>query len=414
VAKGKLRKTISLLDATAIGIGAIVGAGIFVVLGVATGLAGPAVILSIILAGAVSMLTASSFVRLSRATQKEGGTYEFAHELLSPFLAFLTGFLWVASNVVVGATVALGFSLYLSSLLPFVPVVPAAVLACLVVTAINCSSMKGSVSTNNALVAAKLLTLLFFALVGFMFFKAGSFSAMGSAPLTGVLSGAAIIFFAYGGFARITVVSEEVKNPEQNVYRAIILALAASTLIYLVVTIAAVGLGPGQAAASGAFLASLIGSTGVPYAPLIVSLGALAATGSVLLTAVLGVSRVMFAMARNNDAPAAFATVDPVSGVPKNAVLAAGIASAALALAGDLALVASVSSFALLAYYAVANYAAIKLKSGIFARIASVAGLVSCFGLMAFLSQQSLILGGLLVLCGMAYYYWRKRAALKG
>lgn len=233
MANGKLKKSVSLLGATSIGIGATVGAGIFVVLGVATGLAGPAIIASIIIAGAVAMLTAMSFVRLSRSTQKEGGAYEFAHGLLPPFWAFLTGFLWLASNVVAGATVALGFSLYLSSIFPVLPVAPIAALACLVATALNYSSMKQSVTTNNALVAAKVLVLLFFVLAGFLFFKAGNFSGIGSASLGGVLSGAAIIFFAYGGFARITVVSEEVKNAKQNVPRAIMLALAASTVLYL-------------------------------------------------------------------------------------------------------------------------------------------------------------------------------------
>lgn len=410
MANGKLKKTVSLLDATSIGIGAIVGAGIFVVLGVATGLAGPAVIASIIIAGAVAMLTASSFVRLSKATQKEGGAYEFAHEYLPPFWAFITGFLWITSNVVAGATVALGFSLYFSSLFPGLPVTPIAALACLVATALNYSGMKQSVSTNNVLVAAKILVLLFFVLAGFLFFNTGNFSGIGNAPLGGVLSGAAIIFFAYGGFARITVVSEEVKNAKRNVPRAIMLALAGSTVLYVLVAVAAVGLGGSSlSSTSGAFLAASISSTGIPYAVLIVSLGALAATASVLLTTVMGVSRVAFAMARNNDAPKTFGVVDCESGVPRNAVLAAGIASALLTLLGDLALVASVSSFAMLAYYAAANYAAIKMKARQLSKLVSAAGLVSCFALMTFLSQQSLIIGAFAVLCGAAYYFCRKK-----
>ena len=410
MAKGKLKKTISLLGATSIGIGAIVGAGIFVVLGVAAGLAGPAVIASIAIAGAVALLTALSFVRLSRETQKEGGAYEFAHEFLPPFWAFLTGFLWLASNVVAGATVALGFSFYLSSLFPGLPVAPVAALACLAAAALNYSGMKQSVSTNNALVAIKILALLFFVLVGLAFFKAGNFSGMGNVPLSGILSGAAIIFFAYGGFARITVVSEEVKNAKQNVPRAIMLALAASTAIYLLVSVAAVGLGnPAGKIASGAYLASAISSTGMPFAVLIVSLGALAATASVLLTTVMGVSRVAFAMARNEDAPKAFAGVDAKSGVPRNAVLVAGAASALLALVGNLELVASVSSFALLAYYAVANYAAIGQAARLRSKLVSAAGLLSCFALIAFLSQQSLLAGAATVICGAGYYAWRKR-----
>ncbi len=414
MANGKLKKTVSLLDATSIGIGAIVGAGIFVVLGVAVGLAGPAVIASILIAGAVAALTALSFVRLSRATQKEGGAYGFAYEFLPPFWAFLTGFLWIASNVVVGATVALGFSLYLSRIFPFLPVAPIAALACLAAAALNCCGMKQSVSTNNALVAAKILILLFFVLAGFLFFKAGNFSGLSSVPAGGALSGAAIIFFAYGGFARVTVVSEEVKNAKRNVPRAIILALAFSTALYLLVSIVAVGLGGSSQPSSGAFLAESISSTGIPYAALIISLGALAATASVLLTGVMGVSRVAFAMARNSQAPKAFSSVDSASGVPRNAVLATGGASALLALYGDLALAASISSFALLAYYSASNYAALKLKGGRNSKIISTAGLVSCFALMAFLSWQSLLAGAFAILCGTAYYFLGKAAKKKG
>lgn len=410
---GRLKKTISLLDAVSIGVGAIVGAGIFVVLGVATGLAGPAVVASIILAGAVALLTASSFVRLSRDISREGGAYEFAHELLSPFGAFLTGFLWLASNVVAGATVALGFSYYVASLFPALPVVFAAVLACLAATALNYSGMRRSVSINNALVAAKLLTLLFFVLVGAAFFDSRNFAKLGEAPLGGVLSGAAIIFFAYGGFARITVVSEEVRDAKRNVPKAIMLALAASAALYLLVAVAAVGLG-GEAQAQksgGAFLSLAMGSTGVPYAALVVSLGALAATASVLLTTVMGVSRVLFSMARNGDAPKQFSKVNPRTGVPQDAVIAAGIASGALALAGDLTLVASVSSFALLAYYASANYCALKLKSAPLSKLVSAAGLVSCIALASFLSPQSLLAGAAAIAAGSLYYLAARRAA---
>jgi len=414
MANGKLKKTVSLLDAISISVGATIGAGIFVILGIATGLAGPAVIASVILAGAVAFLTASSFVQLSRATQKEGGAYEFARKFLAPFWAFLTGFLWLATNVVGGATVALGFSLYLSSIVPGLPIAPVAALACIAATALNYIGMKSSVSVNNALVAIKILVLLFFVIVGIMFFKAENFSNIANASLAGVLSGAAIIFFAYGGFARISVVSEEVKNAKQTVPLAIMLGLAISTLIYFLVAIAAVGLGGSNASSqAGAFLSSVISSTNVPYAALIISLGALTATASVLLTTVMGVSRVAFAMARNNHAPKLLASVDPSSGVPRNAVLMAGITSALLALYGDLGLVASISSFSLLAVYAISNYAATKTKASIYSKIISWAGLISCFALMLSLSQQSLVVGGFAVLLATAYYYLAKRKTKK-
>lgn len=408
MATHRLKKTLSLPDATSIGVGAIVGAGIFAVLGAATNLAGPAVVFSILLAAAVAMLTAHSFVRLSRSNTREGGAYEFARELLSPFEAFITGFLWLASNVVAGAVVALAFSHYLSAVFPLFPVIPAAVAICIAATAVNYFGMKESVSANNLLVAAKLLTLLFFICAGLLFFRAANFSSLFQVPLAGVISGAAVIFFAYGGFARITVVSEEVKDARNTVPAAILLSLAISSLLYVLVSVAAVGLPDSAgAASSGAFLSQAISSTGIPYAPLVVSLGALAATGSVLLTTILGVSRVLFAMSRNGDAPALFSRIDPSSGIPRNAVLAAGAASCLLALLGDLVLVASVSSFAMLLYYAAANYSAIRLKSGKMARLLSIAALASCLALAAFLSQQSLLVGALAILCGAAYYYLR-------
>lgn len=410
MASGELKRTVSLLDATSIGIGAIVGAGIFVVLGVATRMAGAAVIASIAIAGAVAMLTAYSFMRLSRASQREGGAYEFAYEFLPPFWAFLTGFLWIAANVVTAATVALGLSSYLASLFPWMPEIPTAVVACLLATVLNYAGMKKSVSMNNALVAIKLIILLFFVAVGIMFFNAGNFTGIGGFSFPGVLGGAAIIFFAYGGFARITVVSEEVEDAKRNVPRAIVLALVISTLLYLAVSLAAVGLGGSeQPSAPGAFLASSIASSGISYAATIISLGALAATASVLLTSVMGVSRVAFSMARNGDAPAAFSRIDAGSGVPRNAVLAAGIISAILALIGNLEFVASVSSFALLAYYGAANYAATRLESNLRSKLISALGLASCFVLMHFLSQESLAAGAFAVLCGAAYYYWKKR-----
>ncbi|MEW6328638.1 MAG: amino acid permease [Candidatus Micrarchaeota archaeon] len=403
----KLKKTISLLDATSIGVGAIVGAGIFVVLGVGAGLAGPAVILSLVIAGVVALLTALSFVQLSEQITREGGAYGFARELISPFGGFLTGFLWIVSNIVAGATVSLGFAYYASALLPSLPVVPLAVLACLAATAINYAGVKDSVRVNNALVGTKLLTLIFFIAAGFLFLNLGRFHPFAPMGLGGILSGAALIFFAYGGFARITTVSEEVEDAGRTVPKAILLALGISAALYVLVAIAAIGLSDYKDfSRSGSFLATAISSTKISYAALIVSIGALAATASVLLTTVLGISRVLFAMSKNGELPDLFSSIAS-NGVPRNAVLASGLASALLAMLGDLTLVASISSFAMLAYYASANFSALRLREARFPKIIPLAGATSCIALLVFLSPRSILIGFAAVLCGSGYYFYR-------
>ncbi len=416
MAATKFKRSVTLLDATAIGIGTIVGAGIFVVLGVAASIAGPATVFSIIIAGIVAMLTAHSFVLLSERITKEGGAYEFAYELLSPFGGFLTGFIWVVSNVVAVATVSLGFANYLALLLPWMPVVPAAVGICLVVTAINYAGMRKSVPINNALVGIKLATLLFFVGIGVLFFKMANFSAIWGVPFASILSAAAIIFFAYGGFGSITNMSEEVKNPRTTVPEAIMLALSISAAIYLLVSFSAIGIANYKSLPSGdAFLANVIATTHVPYATLVISIGALAATVSVLLTLVMGMSRMLFAMSRNKEAPKLFSNVNAETGVPQNAVLAVGVCSAILAAIGNLALVASISSFAMLAYYVAANSSAIRLRlKGIAAAIAGL-GLVSCLVLMTFLSPESISIGLGAIAAGTAYYFlWIRPHAKKG
>ncbi len=205
------KATLSLFDATAIGIGAIIGAGIFVVTGIAAGLAGPALIVSIVIAGLVSLFTALSVVELSARITKEGGIYAYAAEMLSPFAGFLTGWTWVVSNIFVGAAVALGFGHYFVAMFPIVSVKLVASVLCVIMTGINISGSRQSSLVNNVLVIVKLAVLVLFAVVGSMHIKSANLVPF--KPLeSGVISGAYFIFFAFGGFARIAVLAEEVKD----------------------------------------------------------------------------------------------------------------------------------------------------------------------------------------------------------
>lgn len=158
----ELKRTLNLFDATSIGIGAIIGAGIFVVLGIATGYAGPSVIVSMIIAGIVASFTAFSFAELGSAIPREGGVYAFAYELISPAAAFVVGCLWLLAQIVAGAAISLGFASYFVTMFPILPVKTIAVLAAAALTGLNIVGIKQSATVNNILVVTKIAILCLF------------------------------------------------------------------------------------------------------------------------------------------------------------------------------------------------------------------------------------------------------------
>jgi basic amino acid/polyamine antiporter, APA family len=410
-----LKREVGLFSASALGIGAIIGSGIFIVTGIVSGLAGPAMILSVIIAGVIAVFSAMSVAELGVFLPEEGGTYAYARKLISPFAGFIAGWIWIFSNIFVGAAVSLGFAHYFVTLFPQVPVKLIAGGICLAFIAINYIGIKESVLFNNLLVTLKVLILLFFIAFGLGYFHPGNFSPFAPEGSMGILRGAALIFFAYTGFARVTIMAEEVRDPEKTVPRSIYLALGISTLIYLLVSIVAVGLtGSPALAFSGSPLADAIGSTGSSASVLIISLGAMIATASVLLTTVMGISRIVFSMARNKDLPLLFGSIHPRFGTPHHAITITGAAMIAALLLADLELVVSVSTFAMLVYYFIANIAAIRLPPDYrkYPAVIPVIGAVSCLGLIVFLSPVSWIIGCIGLLIGGAWFLLRNRNAV--
>jgi len=400
----ELKKTFGLFDAFNIGIGAIIGAGIFVVTGIGASLAGPALLISLLISAGIAAFTALSFAELSILIPKEGGGYEFAHELISPFAGFITGWLWLFSNVVVGAVVSLGFAHYFALFFP-IPVHITAVIACIIITTINYLGAKELEVVNNALVVFKLFILVCFVVFGISAVNQGnitsSFLPHGS---IGILQGAAFMFFAFAGFARITVIGEEVKDPKKTIPRAILLALGVSTIIYLLVSYTAIGLVGYEALAnSGSPLADAAHQEG-SIIVLLVSLGALAATFSVLLTTLLGTSRVSFAMARNKDLPKFFNKLHPKRSVPYVAILIFGVIMTLFAAFTDLTSAVAIANFASLFYYAVANYAALKIDKPRYPKIIPIIGLLTCILLLFFLTPAAWIIGCLSIVIGLVYY----------
>ena len=407
-----LKREIGLFGATALGIGAIIGSGIFIVTGIVAGIAGPAMILSVLIAGVIAIFSAMSVAELGAYLPEEGGTYAYAQKLISPFAGFTAGWIWIFSNIFVGAAVSLGFAHYFVTLFPVIPVKVIAGAICLIFIIINYLGLKDSVIFNNILVTIKVLILLFFVIFGLGFFRPGNFTPFAPEGSMGILSGAALIFFAYTGFARVTIMAEEVKNPEKTIPRSIYLALGISTAIYLLVSMIAIGLAGAPALAhSGSPLADAIGTAGNPGAVLVISIGAMIATASVLLTTIMGISRIVFSMARSQDLPPLFERIHPRFSTPHYAIVITGACMIAALLLADLALVVAVSTFAMLLYYLIANIAAVRLprERRMYPRWVPITGALSCIGLIAFLSPDSWILGCIGLLIGGIWFVFRRK-----
>jgi APA family basic amino acid/polyamine antiporter len=402
-----LKREIGLFGATALGIGAIIGSGIFIVTGIVAGIAGPAMIVSVIIAGVIAVFSAMSVAELGAYLPEEGGAYAYAQKLISPFAGFIAGWIWVFSNIFIGAAVSLGFAHYFVTLFPSVPVKIIAMVICLIFIIINYIGLEGSVLFNNILVTAKVLILLFFVAFGLGFFSPGNFTPFAPGGSAGVLGGAALIFFAYTGFARVTIMAEEVKEPEKTIPRSIYLALGISTVLYLVVSIVAVGLAGAPALAqSGSPLADAIGSTRSSGAVLVISLGAMIATASVLLTTIMGISRIIFAMARKNDIPLVLSRIHPRFNTPYHAIWITGAFTITAIILADLALVVAVSTFAMLVFYLIANIAALKIPAEHrqYHPAVPVIGALSCIGLMAFLNANAWGIGIIGLFIGVAWF----------
>jgi APA family basic amino acid/polyamine antiporter len=414
--ESKLKPSLGLLDATAINVGAIVGAGIFIVTGIAAGVAGSAMIVSMLIGAVVALFTALSFSELTAWLPKEGSVYEFAYQLVSPFVGFLSGWMWILSNTFAGAAVSLGFAYYLSAVFPFMPVNLVAAFLCIGFTALNSIGIRQSAVLNNFLVVTKMLILMFFCIFGLAYMNLGNFTPF--APLeVGVLYGTYYIFFAYGGFARVAVVAEEVKDAKRNVPRAILISLAISTVFYIIVGIVAIGLvGAPALSNSNSPLNVAMNATGNATAVYLISAGGLLSTASVLLTSILGVSRVAYAMSKRRDIPQTFGKLHPKFNTPYYSVWFLGILMALLVLFVDLTKVVAISTFATLFYYSIANIAALRLKAQnrLYPSIVPVLGLVTCLVLQVFIffvSPQSLDLGIAGLLGGTIYYIAKKRSS---
>lgn len=395
-----LRRELGTLDAVGIGFGAIVGAGIFVVTGVAAGVAGPAFLVSLAIAAVAATCNALSSAQLAAEYPRSGGTYEYGYRVLTPWAGFIAGWMFLVSKIAAAGTVALGLGGYLDALLPGISPRVIAVVAIVVFTALNYFGIRRSSRVNLAVVAVSLGALLIFTAAGAGAFRVENLRPFAAAGWRGIFEAAALLFFAYTGYARIATLAEEVREPRRTIPRATLITIGGAVLLYLAVAAVAVGAVGSQAlAATAAPLQAAARALPLPGISTVVSVGGVTAMLGVILSQLLGLSRMGFAMARRGDLPGFFAHIHPRHGVPGRAVLAIGAVAAVVAATGTLAGVASAAAFAILIYYGIANLAALRMppSAKLYSNAIPIIGGIACV-VLALSLAPSVILRGLAVL----------------
>jgi APA family basic amino acid/polyamine antiporter len=392
-----LRRDLGLLDAVGVGFGAIIGAGIFVVTGVAAGIAGPSLLVGLFVAAIAATANALSSAQLAARYPQSGGTYEYGYQVLSPTVGFVAGWMFLASKIAAAGTVAKGLAGYVASMAPDLP--PGAVSAGAIAafTALNYVGVKRSSRVNLAIVSVTITALVALVAGGVSSFRLEHLQPFAPGGWQATAEAAALLFFAYTGYARIATLAEEVHDPRRTIPRAIIITIGGAVLLYAAVALVAVGVvGAPALAATTAPLRVVATASGVPGMATIVAIAAVTAMLGVMLSQIVGLSRMVFAMARRGDLPGWLADVHPRYQVPGRAVLAVGAIAMIVAATGTLRGVASAASFTILVYYGIANVAALKMPrdAKLYPDVVPVVGLAGCVAL-AFALPLSVIATGL-------------------
>ncbi|MFB7498487.1 APC family permease [Streptomyces sp. NPDC056161] len=407
-----LRRTLGVRDAVAVGLGSMLGAGVFSAMGPAAHAAGPGLLPALAVAAVVAYCNALSSARLAALYPASGGTYVYGRERLGDFWGYLAGWAFVVGKTASCAAMALTVGTY---------VWPAqahavAVAAVVALTAVNYGGIQKSTWLTRAIVAVVLAVLTSVVVVCLSSGQAdaGRLDVGGTAGAGGVLQAAGLLFFAFAGYARIATLGEEVRDPAHTIPRAIPLALGITLLVYAFVAVAVLSVlgapGLGQAAAP---LADAVRAAGVPGLVPVVRVGAAVGALGSLLALILGVSRTTLAMARDRHLPGSLARVHPRFHVPHRAELAVGAVVAVVAATADVRGAIGFSSFGVLAYYAVANASAWTLSRTASSRVLPALGLVGCVTLAFALPVTAMVVGAGVLLVGAAAYGVRRWAGVR-
>jgi APA family basic amino acid/polyamine antiporter len=403
-----LARRLTLGDAVSIGLGSMIGAGVFAVWAPAIGVAGSGILIALAIAAVVAYCNATASAQLAAAHPVAGGTYAYARAEIGPWWGFIAGWSFVIGKIASCAAMAMTFAAYAA---PAGWQTPVAVVAVAVLAIVNCVGVTRTALLTRILVVCSLLGLA--VVVGFGF---GAASTAAPPPLPdvtayGVLQGAGLLFFAFAGYARIATMGEEVVDPVRTIPHAIVLALVGAVVVYALVGTAVVLVLGADAVGSTAPLVDVLVRTGWPDLAPLVRVAAAAASLGALLALLTGIGRTTLAMAREADVPRFLAKVDERHQVPQRAEIAVAVIVIGIVVVADLREAIGFSSFGVLLYYLIANAAAFRQTGSArrHPRALQVIGALGCLLLVNTLPVLASLIGTAVVLLGVGYRMLRLR-----
>lgn len=411
-----LSRTVGVPGAVLLGLGSMLGTGVFVGVALAADVAGPAVVPATLLAAALALCNALSSAQLAAAHPVSGGTYEYGHRLLGArgWPGFLAGWLFLGAKGASAATAAVGLCGYVLALAPGSDprwTGPCAAGLALATTAFVAGGLRRSNLGNGLLVAVAVGGLLVF--LNTALSPRDARSQIVPTQWAGVSQATALMFVAFAGYGRLATLGEEVRDPQRSIPRAVMVTVGLTAVLYTAVAWAVTEVFedlPAEAVRAGAGpladATARLGGSGT-----LVTAGAVAALGGSLLNLLLGLSRVLLAMARRGEMPGRLAAVSGDS--PRRAVWAAGVGVAAVAACGSVRLTWGVSACAVLLYYGLTNAAALRLPAEHrrFPRALAWAGLVGCGALAWFVTPAAALIVAAWLLAGAAWRVVMNRRA---
>ncbi|MGO4433057.1 APC family permease [Paenarthrobacter sp. RAF9] len=410
-----LARRLGTFDASLIGLGSMIGAGVFAAFTPAAAAAGSGLLVGLVVAAFVAFCNATSSAQLAAAYPTSGGTYVYGRERLGPWYGFLAGWGFIIGKTASAAAMAMTFAAYAA---PQGWERPVAIAAVVLLTAVNYHGVTRTAALTRILVVAVLIALAI--AVGAVWGGSGPDfgNLVGEGLLAhgwyGILQSAGLLFFAFAGYARIATMGEEVREPRRTIPRAISIALGITILVYAVIAVTLLAaLGPDGIAGNTTPLAAAVEQGTFAWAAPVVRVGAGIASLGALLALIAGLGRTTLAMAREHDLPHALAAVHPKYKVPHRAEMTLAVVICVIVAVADLRGAIGFSSFGVLLYYLVANVAAFTqpAEDRRYPKALQVAGAVACVVLVATLPPLSVGLGVLMFVVGIVFRLLRLRRA---
>jgi APA family basic amino acid/polyamine antiporter len=410
--KTGLARKLNTTDAVVIGLGSMIGAGVFAAFGPAAEAAGSGLLVGLAIAAVIAYCNATASAQLAAVYPVSGGTYIYGRERLGPWWGFIAGWGFVIGKTASCTAMALTVATYA---LPE-PWWAQRLVAIGAVVALATLNYRGVTKTAGLARILITITLASLAVVVLAILVAGNpalenldgLSSLGSGGVYGILQAAGLLFFAFAGYARIATMGEEVHDPAQTIPKAIPIALFLTVVVYVIVGVSVLlAAGPDRLSASTAPLVTAIQDAGVGNLAPVVRVGAIVASLGTLLALIAGIGRTSLAMARHGDLPAWLAAVHPRYQVPHHAELALAAVVSVLVLAIDLRGAIGFSSFGVLVYYAIANASAFTqpAEQRRWPRVLNLAGLIGCVVLVVTLPVQAVVTGVAVLAIGLAGRY---------